>query len=114
LFAGGSDYHLKSAAGRWTGSGWFLDDVNSPCIDAGDPCDSIGVEPNPNGGRINIGAYGGTAQASKSTSGIVEPVCISPPAADLNGDCRVDFLDFAAMASGWLDCGLDPQTACWE
>ena len=116
LFAGGSDFHLKSEAGRYNPSTetWVIDAQTSPCIDAGDPCSPIGVEPNPNGGRINIGAYGGTAQASKSTSGIVEPVCISPPAADLNGDCRVDLLDFAVMAGGWLDCGLDPQEACWE
>jgi predicted outer membrane repeat protein len=37
---------------------------NSPCIDAGDPVDDVGEEPEPNGNRINIGAYGGTAQAA--------------------------------------------------
>jgi len=36
------------------------------CIDAGDPASAIGLEPEPNGGIINIGAYGGTTQASKS------------------------------------------------
>jgi len=114
LFAGGSDYHLKSTAGRWTGSGWFLDDTNSPCIDAGDPCEPIGYEPNPNGGRINIGAYGGTAQASKSPSGIIEPVCSEKLVGDINGDCKIDFVDFALMANNWLDCNLDPPSACWE
>jgi hypothetical protein len=40
--------------------------VTSPCIDAGDPASACGNEPIPNGGRINMGAYGNTAQASKS------------------------------------------------
>jgi hypothetical protein len=62
------DYHLKSQTGRWdpAGESWVPDDATSPCIDAGDPATSVGAEPEPNGGRINMGAYGGTAQASKS------------------------------------------------
>jgi len=39
---------------------------NSHCIDAGDPEDPVGSELIPNGQRINLGAYGGTAQASIS------------------------------------------------
>jgi len=110
------DYHLMSAAGRWDPNteSWVLDDTNSPCIDAGDPCDPIGSEPNPNGGRINMGAYGGTAEASKSPSGIVEPVCTEYPAMDFNKDCRVDFQDFAVFTQAWLDCNLDPPEACWQ
>ena len=38
----------------------------SPSIDAGDPASPIGNEPQPNGGRINQGVYGGTEPASKS------------------------------------------------
>lgn len=111
-----SDYHLKSGAGRWDSNSenWVNDDVNSPCIDAGDPCDPIGVEPNPNGGRINMGAYGGTAEASKSTSGIVEPICTEYPAMDFNKDCKVDFRDFGDFCQSWLECNLDPPEACWE
>jgi len=62
------DYHLKSQAGRWhPGSEtWISDDLTSSCIDAGDPGSVIGLEPNPNGAVINMGAYGGTTQASKS------------------------------------------------
>ncbi len=62
------DYHLKSQAGRWhPGSEtWISDDLTSDCIDAGDPGSAIGLEPNPNGSVINMGAYGGTTQASKS------------------------------------------------
>ncbi len=39
-------------------------DVQSLCIDAGDPADAWSNEPEPNGGRINMGAYGNTAEAS--------------------------------------------------
>jgi L-ascorbate metabolism protein UlaG (beta-lactamase superfamily) len=65
------DYHLKSQVGRWdpVSEGWVVDDVTSPCIDAGDPNSPVGDEPGPNGGRINMGAYGGTAEASMSPSG---------------------------------------------
>jgi hypothetical protein len=62
------DYHLKSQAGRWdpANEDWTLDDVTSPCIDAGDPESPFADEPQPNGGRVNMGAHGGTAEASKS------------------------------------------------
>jgi len=97
------DYHLKSQAGRWdpNSQGWVKDDVTSPCIDAGDPMSPIGYEPFPNGGRINMGAYGGTTEASKSYFG--EPVCETIVAGDINGDCIVNFKDFALMACHWLE-----------
>jgi len=64
------DYHLKSQAGRWdpVSESWVQDDVTSPCIDAGDPASPFGFESAPNGGRINMGAYGGTYEASKSVN----------------------------------------------
>jgi Tol biopolymer transport system component len=31
------------------------------------------------------------------------PECINPPSADLNGDCKVDFQDFAVFAQHWLE-----------
>jgi len=40
--------------------------VGSPCIDTGDPGSDCNAELLPNGGRINMGAYGGTPQASLS------------------------------------------------
>lgn len=62
------DCHLKSQAGRWdpVRADWVLDLVTSPCIDAGDPASPVADEPEPNGGRINMGACGGTPEASKS------------------------------------------------
>jgi len=97
------DYHLKSQGGRWEPNEgrWTIDDVTSPCIDAGDPMSPIGHEPFPNGGVINMGAYGGTMEASKSYFG--EPLCETIVAGDVNGDCRADFLDFRLMALHWLE-----------
>jgi len=67
------DYHLQSRAGRWdpNSESWVADDVTSPCVDAGDPRSPVGEEPLPNGDVINLGAYGGTAEASKSDLGPV-------------------------------------------
>lgn len=75
LFANewGLDYHLKSRYGRYNSANgvWVTDGENSPCIDAGDPSESASEEPASNGGRINMGAYGGTRQASKSAERLV-------------------------------------------
>ncbi len=97
------DYHLKSQAGHWnsTSESWVQDDVTSLCIDTGDPNTSVGLESSPNGGRINMGAYGGTLEASKSYFG--ELPCETIIAGDINGDCKVNFLDLAILASHWLD-----------
>ena len=97
------DYHLKSQAGRWDANdgGWTTDEVTSPCIDAGDPMTPIDFEPFPNGGIVNMGAYGGTAEASKSYFG-KEP-CAHIIAGDVNGDCIVDFKDAAITFSHWLE-----------
>ncbi len=96
------NYHLKSQAGRWDpkSQSWVRDDVTSPCIDAGDPASPIGHEPFPNGGITNMGAYGGTTEASKSY--FDEPVCETIVAGDINGDCKIDWADLRLMALHWL------------
>lgn len=62
------DFHLRSQGGRWQSAmmAWVFDTVSSPCIDAGDPASGLANEALPNGGRINMGAYGNTAEASKT------------------------------------------------
>jgi hypothetical protein len=67
--------------------------------------------------------------------------CLSPVASDVNGNCQVDFFDFALMANAWKDslsdadldndgyinlmdldrfatewltCNRDPQSECWK
>ena len=58
--------------GRWDpaadggSGGWVTDGVHSPSIDTGDPNSEFYLEPDGNGGRINMGAYGNTAEASRS------------------------------------------------
>lgn len=95
------DFRLKAEAGHWdpVGQSWIFDDVTSPCIDAGDPMSPIGQEPFPTGGFVNMGAYGGTAEASKTYFG-TEP-CDRVMSGDLNGDCQVDHIDLEIMALHW-------------
>ena len=69
---GSYDFHLKSRVGRfgsssWGTGAWVADTANSPAIDAGDPAADYAREPaGANGGRLNLGAYGNTPQASKT------------------------------------------------
>ena len=104
------DYHLMSAGWRWHQDrrAWTWDDVTSPCIDAGNPASplsdeplSIPQDPNSDWGqnlRINMGAYGGTAEAS-----------IAPDKwallADYNNDGIVNFTDYLCLF--WK--GLEPE-----
>jgi hypothetical protein len=92
----GDDYHLRSKRGRhWPAHAvWVLDNVTSPCIDGGDPNVNPYNERMPNGGRINMGAYGNTAYASMSEWPIAE---------DNNRDGVVNMLDIAGLAAKWLE-----------
>ena len=70
------DYHLQSQGWSWdTLQGlWTWDEATSPCIDAGDPTASLGDEAPCEAGdalseravntQLNMGGYGGTAEAS--------------------------------------------------
>ena len=64
---------------------------DSPCIDAGDPNSDWSNEPWPNGKRVNMGAYGGTNQASMNGN-----------PADFDIDGVVDFVDFAEFSNKWF------------
>jgi len=101
-----NDYHLKSQKGRFwpqdpNDAGmfgeldglWAMDGVTSPCIDAGDPNLAPTGEAMPNGGRVNMGAYGGTAYASRSEW---------PIEGDVNRDGIVNIVDFAILAGDWM------------
>lgn len=79
------DCHLLSGTGEWD---------TSPSINAGDPFADCSQEPAPNGGRINMGAYGGTVEASSSD--ILRPV-----PADADTDLAVNMVDFAILADNW-------------
>ncbi len=60
------DYHLMSTESSYHGGAWLADVISSPAIDAGDPADGAGDETEPEGCRINQGAYGGTAVTSRT------------------------------------------------
>jgi hypothetical protein len=109
------DYHLKSQAGRWdpNSQSWVQDEVTSPCIDTGDPNSPIGYEPFPNGGIVNMGAYGGTTEASKSAFagsvvgwGLDRYGEVAPPEGD-------DFVAIAAGAAHSLALKSDGSLVGW-
>jgi hypothetical protein len=68
--------------------------VTSPCVDGGDPTTDPSGEPVPNGGRVDMGAYGGTAYASMSEKRWLD--------GDINHDGIVDMIDFSILAENWL------------
>jgi len=119
------DYHLRSQAGRWDPEArvWVADSVTSYCLDAGSPSSDWSAELWPHGQRINLGAYGGTRQASFSQAdlghqadldhdGHVGPSDLQRLgqvwlfqnellAADLDRNGYVDFNDFTVLAASW-------------
>jgi hypothetical protein len=56
------DYHLKSAAGRWTPNGYVRDPVSSPLLGRGEgkPTEA----PPRAGDRNELGAYGNSVESS--------------------------------------------------
>lgn len=71
--AAGGDFHLTSA---------------SQAIDRADPASTVGAEPTPHGGRRNLGAYGGTVQATTSGADAEPDPALPPPGADVwDGSC---------------------------
>ena len=76
-----------------------MDNVTSTCIDAGNPGCPLGDEPEDgNNVRINMGAYGGTVEASKTPANWRS-------IADLTNDWVVDFDDLGVFVGYWLDEG---------
>ncbi|MCF7973077.1 MAG: hypothetical protein K9N55_04635 [Phycisphaerae bacterium] len=61
-----NDFRLRTVEGRyeWAIDQWLYDEQTSPCVNGGDPAMDYSQEPNPNGGRINMGAFGNTLYAS--------------------------------------------------
>lgn len=99
------DFHVTSQAGRWShvDQSWVNDSLTSPCIDAGDPNVSNSdwtSELWPHGRRINIGAYGGTIQASMSMSDAGNIADLNPDVNDAND--WVDYSDMLLLADKWL------------
>ena len=66
LVAGAGDLHAAVTFVDLAGHNLMLAGPQ-PSTDQGDPTDAVGEEPTPNGARINLGAFGGTADAELST-----------------------------------------------
>jgi hypothetical protein len=61
----------------------------------------------------NMGTIGSHGYRLWIAGAFWEP-CLYKLDGDMNGDCRVDFIDFALLARNWLiDCGTEPNNpAC--
>jgi len=125
------DYHLLSEAGRWDpiSLAWKTDGLTSPCIDAGDPDSPWADEPRPHGAWINMGAYGGTDQASLSlrlipivahwtfddVSGGRASDSVGDSHGTVHGAIWTDGILEGALefdgADDYVDCGNDPVLA---
>jgi len=90
---GNLGHPVKIELSRDSGSTWST--LTSRCIDRGDPTSDWTAELWPHGQRINMGAYGGTPEASKSPSTVGNP-------ADFNHDGFVDELDMRLFSFKWL------------
>jgi parallel beta-helix repeat protein/predicted outer membrane repeat protein len=151
--ANNSDYRLKSRGWRWDAQRktWTWDTVTSRCIDAGNPDAPLRDEPlfvpvDPTGYwgqnlRINMGAYGGTAEASipphgwavrtdYNNDGIANftdfaywteshPYIAGEPLGPLNPGPALNPIDLAILGADWLDQTtwfgiVPPPTAAWN
>ena len=75
---------------------YWVADVCSPAIDGADPAADFSSEPQPNGGRANLGHLGGTAGATT----------ILP---DTNGDGAIDGLDILELATAFASSMGEPR-----
>ena len=74
---GGGAVNVSKGKGMLTGDPGFVSRAannfhlapGSRAIDAADPASSVGLEQRPNGGRRNMGAYGGSVEATRSRRG---------------------------------------------
>lgn len=103
-----SNFHLRSTSGSYRGEpftapggGSFVADADlSFCIDAGDPASAYAQEPVPNGGRIDLGAFGNTSDASGSPASRFSLLVEPQPGAKWFGTRTVTWLTRGPWASG--------------
>ena len=118
LFVSEDDVHLLSEAGYFDATGgvhYAAEGVISPAIDGGDPAASFANEPDPNGGRVNLGYYGNTAEASYSLFGADTPsdyphLTIRKISAVTAVGCTVSYrIDFTDPVDLFICYGEDPD-----
>ncbi len=107
-WAGAVEVKFCDVQGGWSGYGnldmnpLFVNaDLNdyhllplSPCIDGGDPIDDCTLEPVPNGGIVNMGAFGNTLEAAPSPDNAPEILITQP------------MIDFGLLATNQQDSSL--------
>jgi hypothetical protein len=107
------DFHLKSSSGTYRGGTWTNCSADSPCIDGG--FGKTGSEPAPNTtplhalhrGKRNIGAYGGTEQASKTPVG--RCIWLIRPS---GGENYLNQAEPASVTWTWSGSAWLPQDTC--
>lgn len=75
-------------------SGDFRESPMQPSLDAGDPRDPYSLEPGPNGGRVNQGAFGNTSLAATSSA------AAAPAASSSGNSCSASVAARPGAASG--------------
>ncbi len=60
----------------WVSGDYHLTE-GSPCVDAGDALSGYGLEPEPNGGQVNLGAYGNYAPSGHDADTLASCITIS-------------------------------------
>ncbi len=95
------DFHLRSTKGRFSEGEWFYDGSDSPGLNRGDPGNDYSNEPSPDGERINIGAYGNTHQASRSS---IKTLAVVSPLGTADGEEKWSLahdISWQAIGTGW-------------
>ena len=94
------DVHLLSVVGYRTDADgeWHIADEQSPAIDSGDPEMSCELEPEPNGGIVNLGAYGNTEEASQTA--VSDPKIEGAVTISFDGDYSQPTVRFTAGGTG--------------
>ena len=80
--------------------------------DRGDPADDVGDEPEPNGQRINLGAFGGTAEAERTAAALIGAEPLGSPLASPDGWGTVAASVSEAPSGG--GCAVSGQTPTWS
>jgi outer membrane protein assembly factor BamB len=81
-------------------TGDYREAAGQPSLDAGDPRDDFSLEPSPNGGRVNLGAFGNTPLAATSAASSSPSV----PAASGGKRCTASMP--AGPAAPWLGAAI--------
>ncbi|MFA5238083.1 MAG: hypothetical protein WC476_00040 [Phycisphaerae bacterium] len=92
------------------GTGWLTIDPNAP--NAGSYQWTV-PEADSNQCLVRVSEVGDTAVCDVSDNVFTIYPCERDLPMDFNGDCYMDFKDFAAFSADWLKCGNPYDPNCW-